>query len=175
MSEIKFACIHCGQKLSCDHALTGQRISCPACQRSVLVPWTPTASEAPKAGGASSNQSDPPAFSKPGDVPKVSIPQLSPPDLEDSARHTSHKVLQLEGRNRVAPRFSILAALSFALSLAGPFGCVPAILCGHIAKWQMRRNAALRGDSLATAGLAIAYTAALLTGVFVARTLLRRL
>jgi hypothetical protein len=81
----------------------------------------------------------------------------------------------LQGRKRDVPGLSIWAVLSFILSFLGPFGFLPAIICGHIAKWQMRRNSALRGSSLATAGMAIAYTSALLTGVFVARTLLRRL
>jgi hypothetical protein len=81
----------------------------------------------------------------------------------------------LQGRNRGTPGLSVLAVASFGLSLLGPFGFLPAIICGHIAKWQMRRNTALRGAGLATAGLTIGYTAALLTGVFVARNLLQRL
>jgi len=175
MSDIKFACIHCGQRLSCNQAFAGQRLSCPACQRSILVPWAPAEYETLRTSGASTLEADLPAPSSPTELPRISIPHLSLPDIEASSVRQAPKVLQLQGRHRAAPGFSKLAVLSFALSLSGPLGFIPAIICGHVAKWQMRRNLALRGDSLATAGLAIAYASAVFTAVFAARTLLRGL
>lgn len=47
-----------------------------------------------------------------------------------------------------------LAILSIVL---GPFGCIPAIICGHIARAKIRRDPTLRGGGLAVAGLIIGY------------------
>ena len=36
--EIKFSCPFCAQHLACDESCCGQQISCPNCQRSLIVP-----------------------------------------------------------------------------------------------------------------------------------------
>jgi Domain of unknown function (DUF4190) len=58
-------------------------------------------------------------------------------------------------------RTSALAVWSLVLSLAsflvGPFGFLPAIICGHLAKGAIRRDPSLAGQGLATAGLAVGY------------------
>ena len=54
----------------------------------------------------------------------------------------------------------VLAILSMAI---GPFGFIPAIICGHIARGRIRRTPGLGGDGLALAGLIIGYVLALLT------------
>lgn len=54
----------------------------------------------------------------------------------------------------------VLAVLSVAI---GPFGFIPAIICGHIARGRIRRTPGLGGDGLALAGLIIGYVFALLT------------
>lgn len=60
-----------------------------------------------------------------------------------------------------------LATVSFALSLGslliGPFGYIPGIICGHIAKKQLRANPVLSGRGLATSGLVIGYVFLTLT------------
>ena len=38
MSEVKFSCPHCRQRVVCDDAYCGERILCPGCQREMLVP-----------------------------------------------------------------------------------------------------------------------------------------
>ena len=38
MSEFRFACPHCGQRMTGDAAYKGQEITCPACQKSLTVP-----------------------------------------------------------------------------------------------------------------------------------------
>lgn len=38
MSQIKFNCTQCGQRLECEDELSGRQISCPKCKGSVLVP-----------------------------------------------------------------------------------------------------------------------------------------
>jgi hypothetical protein len=38
MSEIKFACPHCSQHIACEDMYCGERISCPGCEKELLVP-----------------------------------------------------------------------------------------------------------------------------------------
>jgi hypothetical protein len=59
-----------------------------------------------------------------------------------------------------APKTSGLAVASLVCSLASLVTCVswlPGIICGHLAKSRIRRNPSLKGNSLATTGLAIGY------------------
>src|SRR5262245_19826079 len=86
-----------------------QAHTCPACQRSVLVPWAPLISEAPKTSEASPVEPALPATGQPPELPKISIPKLSPAEIAASVERPTPKVLQLQGRNRTAPRFSLLA------------------------------------------------------------------
>ena len=67
-----------------------------------------------------------------------------------------------------------LAILSFVLSLTSLwccfFGFMPAIagiICGHLARSNIKKNAALDGDGLALAGLIIGYVVALPTLLYV--------
>lgn len=39
----KFYCVYCGQKLSAKDTMSGKRITCPACQRKIVVPTPPDA------------------------------------------------------------------------------------------------------------------------------------
>jgi hypothetical protein len=48
----------------------------------------------------------------------------------------------------------VMAMLSI---LIGPFGFIPAIICGHISRSRIRKNATLAGSGLAKAGLIIGY------------------
>jgi hypothetical protein len=74
-----------------------------------------------------------------------------------------------------------LAVASLVLSLAaliiGPFGFVSGIVCGHLAKARLRKEPALGGRGMATAGLALGYglgllmiTAGILFGVWLVRS-----
>jgi Domain of unknown function (DUF4190) len=59
-----------------------------------------------------------------------------------------------------AQRTSGLAIASLVCSLLSLITCVgwlPGIICGHLAKSRIRRNSALKGSGLATAGLVIGY------------------
>jgi hypothetical protein len=59
-----------------------------------------------------------------------------------------------------APQTSRLAIASLVCSLASLVTCVgwlPGIICGHLARSRIRRNPALKGNGLATAGLTIGY------------------
>jgi len=48
----------------------------------------------------------------------------------------------------------VLSILSIFL---GPLGCVPGIICGHVARARIRKNPDLSGDGLALAGLIVGY------------------
>jgi hypothetical protein len=50
-----------------------------------------------------------------------------------------------------------IASLVFALAL-GPFGLIPAAVCGHLALRKIGRDASLRGRGLALAGLIVGYS-----------------
>ncbi|MHC4111267.1 MAG: DUF4190 domain-containing protein [Planctomycetota bacterium] len=64
-----------------------------------------------------------------------------------------------EGRedNLKPTRTSGLAIASLVLSLVIPFGCIPAIVCGHIALRKIGKDAMVQGRGLALAGLIIGY------------------
>ncbi len=90
-----------------------------------------------------------------------------------------HAVLALASSKGVSPppatprptpigsrRTSRLAISSLGLSLAGlllgPLGCVPGVICGHLARRALRRNPALGGAGFAKAGLLIGYSVTVL-------------
>jgi Domain of unknown function (DUF4190) len=51
-----------------------------------------------------------------------------------------------------------LAIASLVLPLAlGVVGCIPGIICGHMARSECKRNTYINGDGLALAGLIISY------------------
>jgi hypothetical protein len=57
---------------------------------------------------------------------------------------------------------SALAIASLVLSLStlvglGPLGCISGIVCGHIAKAELRSHPSMEGAGFANAGLAIGY------------------
>jgi len=62
-----------------------------------------------------------------------------------------------------AGRTSSLAVASLICSLTFCFGCIPGIICGHLAQRNIRRDPTLRGGGLAIAGLCISYFGLLLT------------
>jgi hypothetical protein len=119
---------------------------------------------------------DPPGLSTMvAEVPEIRIPALSIPVLEETAKPVKRAKLQIVGRRAESAPVSPLALVAFLLSLLGPFGFFPAIVCGHLAKWQLRRNAALKGDTFATAGLVIGYTCAVFTIAYLLRSALQKL
>lgn len=63
--------------------------------------------------------------------------------------------------SHVSRRTSGLAIASLVLSCVtvflGPFGCVPGIIWGHLARRDCRAHPTLGGDGLALAGLIVGY------------------
>jgi hypothetical protein len=60
-------------------------------------------------------------------------------------------------QERTPGPFSGLAAASLICSVFVPFGSIPGIICGHLARARMRRNIFLEGGKMAKAGLLISY------------------
>ena len=52
-----------------------------------------------------------------------------------------------------------LATASLVCSLFLSLGCIPGIICGHMALGRLRRNVFLTGKGMATAGLIVSYLA----------------
>jgi DNA-directed RNA polymerase subunit RPC12/RpoP len=140
MSEFKFLCPECGQKILADNAFTGAGIACPTCQKTITIPATAPATVG--TGGATA----------------------SPPPLPQTAARPASPVPAAAGRPQQTPDvFSALAAASLICSVFVPLGSIPGIIFGHLAKARMRRNIFLVGEKMADAGLLISYGVLLAT------------
>jgi hypothetical protein len=145
MSEFRFLCPECGQKILGDTDYSGTNIACPTCQKTISIPAAVLTAPAPvvepalagvAAGGAS--------------PPRAPIPQ--------TASRPASSLPVATGRPQQNPdRFSALAVASLICSVFVPLGLVPGIICGHLAKARMRRNIFLVGEKMANAGLLISY------------------
>ncbi len=148
MSEFKFLCPECGQKILGDVAYSGTRIACPACQKTIIVP---AAASVPVMKPASASVA-------PGSAPPP------PPPVSRPASRPAPPVSAAAGRPPQTPdRFSALAISSLICSVFVPLGSIPGIICGHLAKARMRRNIFLVGEKMANAGLLISYCVLLAT------------
>ena len=47
MAEFKFSCPHCQQHIQCDASYAGVQITCPTCQKSIVVPTAPSTGAPP--------------------------------------------------------------------------------------------------------------------------------
>ena len=83
-------------------------------------------------------------------------------------RETLRKTAKLDvrvGVDKPEPTsISGLAIASLVFSLIVPFGCIPAIVCGHIALRQIKKDSRVHGRGLALAGLIIGYA---ILGLFI--------
>jgi len=128
MSEFKFSCPVCGQKISCDATLAGAEMTCPSCQ-ACIVASADVSSPTPIAPTDISAQPDcPPAF----------------------AGYTGATAQKTSG-------LAIASLVCSLSSLVICVGWLPGIICGHLAKSRIRRNSSLKGSGLAAAGLLIGY------------------
>jgi hypothetical protein len=130
MSEFRFFCPECGQKILGDTAYSGIVIACPTCQKSITVPAAASAA--------------------PASPPPVPMPQTA-------TRPASSSPTAPPAQSQVPERVSKLAAASLICSVFVPLGSIPGIVCGHLAKARMRRNIFLEGQKMANAGLLISY------------------
>ena len=79
-------------------------------------------------------------------------------ELLETLRKTAKLDVGQELQDKSQPvRTSGLAVASLVFSLVGPIGCIPAVICGHIALRKIRKEGAVKGYGLALAGLIIGY------------------
>jgi len=139
MSQFKFSCPACGQHFSGDFGYCGSQITCPVCQNLFTVP-NPGAS-APVATAAPAKPQRT-TVALPARVPPA--PPRREPAVAGPVRTSGLAVASL-----------ICSAGSFIFI---PFGFIPGIICGHIARRHLAQNPLLRGRGLAKAGLILGYT-----------------
>src|SRR5580704_12739629 len=152
MSDFKFSCPTCGQHISCDTSNAGMSVACPACDTALIVPQPPSA--APAA---------PPAH------PALSIAGSQARHKAAEAGHTAevmsrtHAQPTAPGPGRPGgPGGQKTSGLAIA-SLVGCLGFIPGIICGHLARRNIRRDPSLKGGGLAMAGLIISYLSLAIT------------
>ena len=135
MRDLKFACPHCEQHIKCEDYLAGQKIKCPACGGDVVVPNLPDEHHLRITTGKV------PVPTHAHGAPRAGGP-VAPPSPSK-------------------PDFSKLAIASISLSASslflGPFGCIPGIIFGYLAKAELRQNPRLQGAELAKAGIIVGY------------------
>lgn len=140
MSEVQFNCPSCGSVLAVDASVAGNLILCPQCRNEVRVP--PNAVPIPAAAA----EARPP-------LPSESAAPAEPPPLP-AAGHKPVRTTQ--GRTQTH-------SLAVAALVCSLFGCCPlmslaAIICGHLARAQIKREPdKFDGEGMALAGLIIAY------------------
>lgn len=128
MSEFRFLCLECGQKILGDTAYSGAQITCPTCQKTITIPAA--ASDAPS-------------------------PPLPAPIPQPASRFAPPSPAAATGQ---APgRLSRLAVASLICSVFVPLGSIPGIICGHMAKARMKSSIFLEGGKMASAGLLVSY------------------
>src|SRR5438477_2476331 len=111
MSEFRFPCPECGQKILGDTTYAGIQINCPTCQKSIVIPAPSPALEAAVAG-----KSTPATPAPAGAAAKTTPPSVAPA--------ASPKPGGLSG----------LAVASLMCSVFIPLGFVPGLICGHMAR-----------------------------------------
>ena len=137
MTQFKFYCPACGQHFSGDFGYCGQPFKCPVCQYQFAVP-----SPAAPVAAAPTARAQRTTVALPAKVPPA--PSGREPPATGPVRTSAFALVSL-----------ICSAGSFILI---PFGFIPGIICGHIARRKLAQNSSLRGRGLAKAGLILGYT-----------------
>ncbi|MDB6112132.1 MAG: hypothetical protein JWR69_3882 [Pedosphaera sp.] len=151
MSDFKFPCPSCGQSIACDISNTGMQVACPACQKTLTVPSAPASvlAQVPHVLSIAGSQARSHAASE-------ARAHAAPPSSTQWAPGGTSSPAAVHS----TPRTSALAIASLACSLSSLLigvGCIPGIICGHMAKAKMQRDSSLKGLALAKAGLALGY------------------
>ncbi len=130
MSEFRFLCPECGQKILGDTAYSGTPVPCPTCHKTITIPAAPS-----------------PAAAAPPPPAAIPQPASRPPQFQPAAA----------SQKQSPDRLSKLAAAALLCSVFVPLGSIPGLICGHLAKARMRRTIFLQGEKMANAGLLISY------------------
>jgi Domain of unknown function (DUF4190) len=146
MSDFKFSCPACGQHIACDTSNAGMTVACPACQTALVVPQPPAAAPAPAAPHSG-----------------LSIAGSQARHTASEASHSAAMMSRTYAQPQAAAnpsgarKTSGLAIASLVCSLTGCLGFIPGIICGHLARRNIRRDSSLKGNGLALAGLILSY------------------
>ncbi|HEY3762454.1 MAG TPA: DUF4190 domain-containing protein [Verrucomicrobiae bacterium] len=81
MSEFRFFCPECGQKVLGDTAYSGTQVPCPVCQKSITIPAAPAAAPANVPPTASQSTPPPPASPKESKQPSDRLSKLAAASL----------------------------------------------------------------------------------------------
>ena len=90
-------------------------------------------------------------------VPSLAPSPIAPPAPEPIAVPAPVRQLPTTPQSRASGLAKASLILSIASLVIGPFGFIPGIICGHLAKGRMRKDPLLPGRKLATAGLLVGY------------------
>src|SRR5271169_457151 len=127
MADIKFACPHCNQHITCDELWGGHELQCPSCQGQLTVPGRPAPAapppppEVPPAHRGSSVVFKPPA----GAAPRLALGQTPGPQAAAAGRAA------IPIRNLAPPppkktnrllKYSVTALVVIAAGAGGYFG-----------------------------------------------------
>jgi hypothetical protein len=88
MSEFKFACPNCGQRIAATDEYAGHQINCPVCQASIVVPDPPAAPAAPSSIATPLAPGAPPPPTPPAKG-RLSVSALSAPEQHAPAPASS--------------------------------------------------------------------------------------
>lgn len=193
---VNTACEHCGQQLQVQDEHLGKQVRCPKCYQvfvakavaagagvpaaSVPAPM-PAAKFCPHCGQAlapgaafcagcgKSPTEAPPAVSAPSPVAgAVSVPSpaggaVSSPSFPQNVPAPYGPT---GGTSGLATASLVLGLLGVVMCF-GPVTGIPAVICGHMAKGQIRNSGGtLQGDGLATWGLILGYISIVLSCLF---------
>jgi DNA-directed RNA polymerase subunit RPC12/RpoP len=96
MSDFKFACPACGQRMGANDDYVGQQINCPACHALIVVPPNPAAPPAPvQSSIAIATPPDRPPPPAPPPVVRLSVSALSAPQHQAPAATASQDLQSL--------------------------------------------------------------------------------
>lgn len=184
MTEFKFVCPECGQKIRADLNYCGRQIACPACQKPFIVPAAAPGVAAPVATVAAAVPSGPPPVpiaahaappppqhaappapvAPPPPLPRAPTPapppspaQRTAPAPRPMAPMPAASAMTKSASAAAKSRYSVLAMTSLLCSVWVGLGFIPGIICGHLAKARIRRDIFLAGEKMANAGLFISY------------------
>ena len=171
MSDFKFNCPACGQKIACDTGYSGAQIACPSCQKTLTVPAAPagaTAAPVVAAVAAPARAMSAPAPAAPAPVPPArppAGPQAKPqpgyrplPQVPGELAKSPASAARPGEVTNIDPGYCPQAIASLICSVVFVIGWIPGIILGHVAKSRMRRDPLLDGNGMATAGLVISYS-----------------
>lgn len=175
-------CDHCGQALQVLEEHAGKQVRCPKCYQVFVAKVTPAgavpATPEPAAAEVAPSPAPPPGGSRfcphcgqalpaqAGFCPACGKSPSAPP--EPAAGAPAFAPSFAPAPYAAPPATNGLATASLVLAIAswaclGPLAGIPAIICGHIARGQIRASAGTQtGESLALVGLVIGYLNTLL-------------